>query len=428
MNTEDWNRPEVVQLINRYIQEFHVTLDQLRREIEQITGRELTISELRSHLRKVRRETGAYDDPNEQGPSSSRRYERNTSTSAVQRRGRRVDIVDVMVFLRRLQYGNVRQRRSTRTGTNTKGPSSSRKQPTRRITLNQQIVRSYQNRRYKARRKYLVEKRRKEALNKESTASDTATTATTATTTETESETMQSTETETETEETIITMPETEAEAITPMPEIETEAITPMPEIETEAITPMPEIEATTTVTETEETATMTETEATTTMTKTKLATWRITDEELEYRGRRTPVLTEAWLSPRVTTPNTFDEAEPAGSSMMAEIMGGMTSSMNLQQELWTTPSRNLGLEEELWTTPSRNLELEEELWTTPSRNLEPEEELWTTPSRNLELEEDIWTTPIRNMELEEPEETTEMATLADPWYREDDEGSHFDN
>ncbi|MCP9263178.1 hypothetical protein DINM_006520 [Dirofilaria immitis] len=59
MNISDWAKPEVAQLLEQYIQKSAESIEELKGEIQQITGKR-TINNLRCHLQQFRKETAAY--------------------------------------------------------------------------------------------------------------------------------------------------------------------------------------------------------------------------------------------------------------------------------------------------------------------------------------------------------------------------------
>ncbi|VDO27055.1 unnamed protein product [Onchocerca flexuosa] len=60
MDISDWAKPEVVQLLEQYIQEPAGSIEELQKLIQQIAGKNLTVSKLRHHLQQFQKETAVY--------------------------------------------------------------------------------------------------------------------------------------------------------------------------------------------------------------------------------------------------------------------------------------------------------------------------------------------------------------------------------
>ncbi|VDK63790.1 unnamed protein product [Onchocerca ochengi] len=60
MNISDWAKPEVVQLLEQYIQEPARSIEELQKLIQQIAGKNVTVSKLRHHLQQFQKETVVY--------------------------------------------------------------------------------------------------------------------------------------------------------------------------------------------------------------------------------------------------------------------------------------------------------------------------------------------------------------------------------
>uniref|UniRef100_A0A0R3RZ11 INCENP_ARK-bind domain-containing protein n=1 Tax=Elaeophora elaphi TaxID=1147741 RepID=A0A0R3RZ11_9BILA len=70
MDINDWANPEVVQLLEQYIQEPTESTKELQRKIQRITGKALTINKLRHHLQQFEKETAAYKEHSKKNETS----------------------------------------------------------------------------------------------------------------------------------------------------------------------------------------------------------------------------------------------------------------------------------------------------------------------------------------------------------------------
>lgn len=57
MDVSDWVKPEVIQVLEQYVQEPTSSIEDLQKEIQRITGKSLTVNKLRHHLEQFQKVT-----------------------------------------------------------------------------------------------------------------------------------------------------------------------------------------------------------------------------------------------------------------------------------------------------------------------------------------------------------------------------------
>lgn len=57
MDVSDWAKPEVIQLLEQYIQESIGSIEELHQEIQRVTGKNITVQKLQHHLQLFQKVT-----------------------------------------------------------------------------------------------------------------------------------------------------------------------------------------------------------------------------------------------------------------------------------------------------------------------------------------------------------------------------------
>ncbi|VDN02768.1 unnamed protein product [Thelazia callipaeda] len=346
MDIDDWSRPEVVQLIDHYIREPNVSIEQLKKDIQRITRKNVTTRTLQRHMQIFLQESAAYETHSKQDATCP------------------VDTGQLAHRIQDLRNRTRRPRKLAQASTDTEGPSSRRKQPTQRISSMQRIVRSYRSRRYKARRKYFLAKRCKEELEDELSATTTTPDAPTKTESPATTARVITSTTVTESKGTMPTTPK-KAEETTVI--VETERMTSETTEEPQWIT-------TTSI------STTTMTEAKTSMLATETIT-EITEKAMGHHAETTVSIPEGgeWLVPTAMTPCTVAETDLETLERTIDLSwirsiteGMMVSCLTLEPDdiTWTKQETAESTKSGM-TTPTNPWRTEEQETTTTRDNLQ---------------------------------------------------------